>query len=72
MFFSIAYLILCGTDSAFLASVVVIPSSHNIATSLCYCSVDHFILAIKIVRYDCKPVLNTIVKKFLMVGTCKP
>ncbi len=36
-------LILCGIDSAFLASIIVIPFSHNITASLCCCSVDRFI-----------------------------
>jgi hypothetical protein len=39
-------LVLCGTDSALLTFAIVIPSSHNIATSLCYCNVDRFILII--------------------------
>ncbi len=47
-----------------------IPSSHNIVTSLCYSSVECFIFAIIILRYDCKPTLNTIVKKLFMGGTC--
>jgi hypothetical protein len=72
VFASIVYLIFCGIDNALLTFVVVIPSSHNIAASLrCY-NVDCFILAITILRYDCKLVLNTIVRKLYVVGTCKP
>jgi hypothetical protein len=65
-------LILCGTISALLTSIVVIFFSHNVATSLCYCSVDHFIHAVAILKYDCKPVLNTIIKNMFVVGTYKP
>ncbi len=72
VFAGAACLVLYGIKSAILAFVVVTPSSHNIVTSLCYCSVDHFILAITILRYDCKPALDTIVRKLSMVGTCKP
>jgi len=66
-----AYLILYGIYSA-LASTVVIPSSHNIATSLCYCNVDHFIPAVTISRYDYKPALNIVLRKLFVVGTYKP
>ncbi len=65
-------LILYGIDSALLVSIVVIPSSHNIAASICCCSVDHFILVVAILKYDCKLALNIIVKKLSVVGTCKP
>jgi hypothetical protein len=71
-YFSVAYLVLYGIDSAFLVSIVVIPSSHNIVTSLCCYSVDHFILVVAILKYDYKPVLNTIVIKSSVVGSCKP
>jgi hypothetical protein len=66
------YLVLCGTESAFLTSAVVMPCSHNIAASLCCCSVDHFIPIVAILGYDCKPVLNTTIRKLYVVGTCKP
>jgi len=72
VFVGVAYLVLCGTDSAFLASMVVIFSSNNIATSLCCYSVDRFIPIVVIMRYDYKLVLNTVVKKLFVVGTCKP
>jgi len=65
-------LVLCGTESAFFASQVVMPSSHNIAASLCCCNVDHFIPIVVILRYDYKPALNIIVKKLYVVGNCKP
>jgi hypothetical protein len=67
-----ACLVLCGTNSTFFAFVIVIPSSNNIATSLCCYNVDNFILIVQILGYDCKPVLNTIVRKLYMVGICKP
>jgi hypothetical protein len=51
-------------------SAIVMPS-HNIATSLCCYSVEHFIVVVAIMRYDCKPALNMVVKIFV-VGTCKP
>jgi hypothetical protein len=54
------------------ASTIVMPSSHNITASLCYCSVNHFIFAIAIMRYDYKLVLNNIIKKKIVVGICKP
>ncbi len=72
VFVGIAYLILCGINNAFLTSIVVITSSHNIAASLCCCNVDRFILVITIKRYDCKLAPNTIVRKLSMVSTCKP
>jgi len=59
-------------ENAFLASVVVMPSSHNIVASLCCYNVDHFIPAIAILKYDCILALNIIVKKKYVVGTCKP
>jgi hypothetical protein len=66
------YLVFFGTNNALLASIVVILSSHNIIASLCCCSVDYFIPTITIMSYDYKPILNIIVKKLLIVGTCKP
>jgi hypothetical protein len=48
------------------------PSSHNIATSLCCCNVDCFILVVEILKYDCKPILNIIGKKLYVVSTYKP
>jgi len=72
VFGGVAYLILCGIESALLASVVVMFSSHNIVASLCYYSVDLFILEIIIMKYDCKPTLDIVVKKLSMVGVCKP
>jgi hypothetical protein len=51
---------------------VIMFSSHNIAISLCCCNVDRFILIVTIMKYDCKPALNTIVKKMYLVGTYKP
>ncbi len=59
--------VLYGIDSAFFVSIVVIPSSHNIAASLCCCIVDRFIPVVVIQRYDCKPVLNTVVKNVWLV-----
>jgi hypothetical protein len=67
-----AYLVLCGIESELLVFVVVMPFSHNIATSLCCCSVELFILAIAIMKYDCKLALNTIINKLFVVGICKP
>jgi hypothetical protein len=64
-----AYLVLCGTKSALLAFAVVMPFSHNITTFLS-CSVDLFIFIIVILRYNWKHVLNIIIKKLSMVGTC--
>jgi hypothetical protein len=52
IFAGVTCLVLCGTKSALLAFVVVMPSSHNIVTSLCYCSVDYFIPVVIIMRYD--------------------
>jgi hypothetical protein len=72
VFVGVAYLVFCGTKSALLAYTIVMPSSHNIVASLCCCSVDRFILAIVILRYDYNPPLNTIVKKLSLVSTCKP
>jgi hypothetical protein len=69
VFVGTAYLILCGT---LLAFVVIIPSSHNNATSLCCYNINHFIFVVTIMRYDCKPTLNTIIKKLYVVSTCKP
>jgi hypothetical protein len=72
VFVGITCLIFYGTNNALLAFAVIIFSSHNIATSLCCYSVDGFILAIAILRYDYTPILNTIVRKLSMVHTCKP
>jgi len=68
----VACLVFYGTKSAFLASTVVMPSSHNIVASLRCCSVDHFILAVAILKYDYILALNIIIKKMYVVGTCKP
>ncbi len=72
IFVDAANLVLCGTSNALLASIMVIPSSHNIAASLWCCSVGHFILIVAIPRYDYKPTLNIIVRKLFVVCTCKP
>jgi hypothetical protein len=72
VFTSVVFLVLCGVDNVFLAFVVVIPSSHKIVTSLWCCIVDCFILVVAILKYDCKPILNTIVIKLSIIGTCKP
>jgi protein-S-isoprenylcysteine O-methyltransferase Ste14 len=72
VFAGTACLIFYGTNNALLASTSVIPSSHKIVTSLCYCNVDHFIFVVTIMRYDYKPVLNILVKKLSVVGKCKP
>ncbi len=71
-FGGVACFIFCGIESALLAFTVVIPSSHNIVTSLCCCNVDYFIPTITILKCDYKPALNTIVKKLFMVGIYKP
>jgi hypothetical protein len=63
VFTIVACLVLYGIESALFAFVIVMPFSHNIATSLCCCNVDHFIPIIAIMRCDCKLALNTIVKK---------
>jgi len=65
-------LVFCGTESALLTSTIVIPFSDNIVASLCCCNVDYFIHVVAILRYDCKPALNIMVKKLFVVGTCKP
>ncbi len=57
-----AYLVLCGTENAFLTPTIVIFSSHNIPTSLCCYSVDRFMLVVTILRYDYKSTLNIIIK----------
>jgi hypothetical protein len=72
VFTSAICLVLCGTESALLVYVVVMFFSHNIVASLCCCSVDRFMLAIAILRYDCKLVLNTTIRKLFVVGTYKP
>jgi len=64
-------LVLYGNNNALLASTIIIPSSHNIATSLCCCSLDRFIHEIIVLKYDYKPTLNTIIRKLYVVGTCK-
>jgi len=71
VFDGVACLVLCGTNNAFLASTIVISSSHNIITSLC-CSVDHFIPIVTILWYDYKLALNIVIKKLFVVSTCKP
>ncbi len=71
VFTSTTYLILYGTYSALLIPAIDIPSSHNIVASLC-CNVDCCILIVTILRYDCKFILKTILKKLFVVGTCKP
>jgi hypothetical protein len=43
-------LLFCGIESALLASVVVMFSSHNIVASLCYYNVDCFIPIVTILR----------------------
>jgi hypothetical protein len=72
VFASDTCLILCGTESALLVFVVIIPFSHNIVASLCHCNVDCFILVVAILKYDYKPALNIVVRKLFVVGTCKP
>jgi len=72
VFAGIAYLIFCGTKNALIASTVIIPSSHNISTSLCCCNVDYFIPVVASMKCDCKTALNIIVRKLYVVGTCKP
>ncbi len=64
--------VFCGIDSAFLALAIAIPSSHNITASSCSWSVNCFIPVVAILKYDCKLILNTIVRKLSMVGTCRP
>jgi hypothetical protein len=71
VFASVAYLVLCGIESAILVFAIVMPSSHIIVASLC-CSVDHFIPVVAILRYDYKPALNIVVGKLYGVGTYKP
>jgi hypothetical protein len=72
VFVGAACLVFYGTDNALLVSIVIIPFSHNITASLCYYNVDHFILAIIIMKYDCKLALNIVVRKLSMVDICKP
>jgi hypothetical protein len=72
VFAHVACLVLCGIESAFLAFVLIMPFPHNIATSLCCYNDYHFILVVIIMKYNCKPILNIIVKKLFVVGTCKP
>jgi hypothetical protein len=72
VFGGVACLVLCGIKSVFLVLALVIPSSHNIVTSLCCCNVDSFILVIAILRYDYKPTLNTIVKKLFIFVNHEP
>ncbi len=71
VFVSITCLILCGTNNTLLASVIVVPSSHNIVASLC-CNVDRFIPTIAILKYDYELALNIVVQKLYMVGNFKP
>ncbi len=72
VFGGIACFAFCGIKSAFLTLAIVMFFSHNIATYLCCCNVDCFILIVAILTYDCKPALNTVVNKLYVVGTCKP
>jgi hypothetical protein len=72
VFASAAYLVFCGTESALLASTIVMSSSHNITASLYYCSVDYFIPIIAILKYDFKRALNIVVRNLFMVGNSKP
>jgi hypothetical protein len=65
VFISAACLVLCGIKSALLIFVIVMASSHNIVTFLCHCNVDRFILEVVVLKYDCKPTLNTTVKKIV-------
>jgi len=72
VFGGVAYIIFYGTKHAFLASVIIILFSYNIAASLCYYNVDCFMHVIVILRYDCKLALNIVVKKLSMVGIYNP
>ncbi len=72
VFACVGCLVFCGIESALLIFAVVMLSSHNIITFLCYCNVDCFIPEVVVLRYDYKPTLNTIITKLSMVGTCKP
>jgi len=72
VFGGVACFVIYGTFSAFLASVILILSLHNIVASLCCWSVNHFILVITILMYDCKPVLNKIIRKLFVIGIYKP
>jgi hypothetical protein len=72
VFIDVTYLVLYGTKSALLVSIVVMISSHNIVAPLYYFRIDFFILAIAILRHNCKLTLNTIVRKLSMVGMYKP
>jgi hypothetical protein len=72
IFIGVTYFVLCGIKSALLVSTIVMPSSHNIVVSLCCCSVNCFVFVFTILKYDCKPALNLIVKNLSVVGTCKP
>ncbi len=68
VFGGVTYFVLCGTYNALLTSAIIILFSHNIIASLCCWSVDYFTFIIAIMRYDCKPILNTIVRKLYVVG----
>ncbi len=70
-FASATCLVHYGIESALLASVIVMLYSHNIVASLWCCSVDCFIPVVTMLKYACKPTLNTIVKNLHVVGTCK-
>ncbi len=72
IFVGVVCLVLCGTKNTLLATVTIMPSSHNIVVSLCCYSVDRFIPTVAILRYYCKPALNIVVRKLCVVGTCKP
>jgi hypothetical protein len=71
VFGGVTCLVLCGIENALLVLIVIMPSLGNIDAFLCY-SVDLFILAVAIIRYDYKLALNIVVKKLFVVGTCKP
>jgi hypothetical protein len=66
------YLVLCGTKNELLVSTVIIPFSHNIVASLCYCNVDCFIPVVRILKYESKFALNIVIKMLYVVGTYKP
>ncbi len=58
-------LVFYGIESALLASIIVMFSSHNIVASLCCCNVDCFIPIVAILKYDYILALNIIVRKCL-------
>ncbi len=71
-FANVVSLVLCGTESALLVYVIIMPSSHNIATFLCCCNIDLLITKVTMMRYDCKHVLHIIVKTLSTVGAYNP